>query len=114
MPPPARTGRPAVFCSSRCRKAAHEARRTHEPGAFEVKVVEQVVVEHHDLAECVARVVDSPAACRNVLRALARAAAGGTLANDSRWRPTQAAAQALIDAMATPRGRFAPPGWPRR
>ena len=57
MPPPSATGRPAVFCSGACRKAAHEARRTGAPGAFEVKVVDRVVVESHDLASCVARVI---------------------------------------------------------
>ena len=45
MPPPAGTGRPAVFCSGACRKAAHEARRTAQPGAFEVKVVDPVTLE---------------------------------------------------------------------
>src|SRR5665648_1193905 len=70
MPPPSATGRPAVFCSGTCRKAAHEARRTGAPGAFEVKVVERVVVESHDLASCVTRVIASPAACRRVLQAL--------------------------------------------
>jgi len=108
MPPPAGRGRPAVFCSGRCRKAAHEARRTAAPDAFEVKVVERVVVENHDLSECMTRVVASPAACRRVLQALTRAAADGTLGTDPKWRRTQAAAQGLVDAMTAPRGRFAP------
>ena len=109
MPSPAGRGRPAVFCSGRCRKAAHEARRTAAPDAFEVKVVERVVVEIHDLSECTTRVVTSPAACRRVLQVLARAAADGTLYTDPKWRPTQAAAQGLVDVMTAPRGRFALP-----
>jgi len=109
MPPPAGRGRPAVYCSGRCRKAAHEARRTAAPDAFEVKVVERVVVENHDLSECTSRVVASPVACSRVLQALARAAADGTLGTDPKWRRTQAAALGLADTMTAPRGRFAPP-----
>ena len=106
MPPPAGRGRPAVFCSGTCRKAAHEARRTARPDAFEVKVVERVVVESHDVAGCVEAVLASPAACRRVLRALALAARDGTLATDPRWRSTQEAALTLVDAVTAPRGRF--------
>lgn len=112
MPPPAGTGRPAIFCSGACRKAAHEARRTRAPGAFEVKVVERVVVENHDLAECTARVIASPAACRHVLQALTHLAADGTLGADPKWRPTHTAAQVLTDAMPAPSGRFPPPRRP--
>jgi len=108
MPPPAGTGRPAVFCSGACRKAAHEARRTAQPGAFEVKVVDRVVVESHDLAGCVDHVIASPAACRRVLHALTRAAADGTLGTDPKWRPTHAAALALVDAITAPRARVTP------
>lgn len=108
MPPPAGRGRPAVYCSGACRKAAHEARRTARPGAFEVKVVDRVVVESHDLAGCVNRVIDSPAACRRVLQALTRLAADGTLDTDPKWRPTRAATQALLDAITAPPARFSP------
>jgi len=114
MPPPAATGRPAIFCSGACRKAAHEARRTTAPAAFELKVVERVVVETHDLAECTARVIASPAACRYALQALAHLAGDGTLGTDPKWRPTHTAAQALIDAMTAPSGRFPPPRRPGR
>ena len=95
MPPPSATGRPAVFCSGACRKTAHEARRTGAPGAFEVKVVDRVVVESHDLAGCVARVIASPAASRRVLQALSALAADGTLGTDPKWRPTHEAAEGL-------------------
>ncbi|MGV8966852.1 MAG: hypothetical protein ACOH2F_11295 [Cellulomonas sp.] len=89
-----------------CRKAAHEARRTGAPGAFEVKVVERVVVESHDLAGCVARVIASPAACRRVLQALAALAADGTLVTDPKWRPTQEAAKALGAVVSAPTSRL--------
>jgi len=108
MPPPSATGRPAVFCSGTCRKAAHEARRTGAPGAFEVKVVERVVVESHDLASCVTRVIASPAACRRVLQALTALVADGTLGTDPKWRPTQEAAQGLVAVLTAPPGRVPP------
>jgi len=34
------TGRPRVYCSSACRKAAYEDRRAHRDGAVKVQVVE--------------------------------------------------------------------------
>jgi hypothetical protein len=107
MPPPAGTGRPAVFCSGACRKAAYEARRTAQPDAFEVKVVDRVVVESHDLSGCVEAVIASPAACRRVLAALAQLPAG-TLEHDPKWRPTHTAALALVDALVVPPGRVPP------
>jgi hypothetical protein len=106
MPPPSATGRPAVFCSGACRKAAHEARRTGARGAFEVKVVDRVVVESHDLAGCVARVIASPAASRRVLQALTALADDGTLGTDPKWRPTQDAATSLVAAVSAPPSRL--------
>ncbi len=114
LPPPAGRGRPAVFCSGACRKAAHEARRTAAPGAFEVKVVDRVVVESHDLTECVARVVASPSACRHVLAALTRLAGDGTLGADPKWRPAHTATQSLVDAITAPPGRVPAPRWTGR
>jgi hypothetical protein len=108
MPPPAGTGRPAVLCSGACRKAAHEARRTAQPDAFTVKVVDRVVVESHDLPGCVEAVIASPAACRRVLQALTALAGDGTLEHDPKWRPTHTAALALVDALAAPRARVTP------
>jgi len=108
MPPPSATGRPAVFCSGTCRKAAHEARRTGAPSAFQVKVVDRVVVESHDLSGCVTRVIASPAACRRVLQALTGLAADGTLGTDPKWRPTQGAAQGFVAVLTAPVGRVPP------
>lgn len=115
MPPPAPTGRPAVYCSPACRKAAHEARRTSKPGAFTVKVVDRVVVESHDLSGCVEAVIASPTACRRVLQALA-ALPAGALVHDPKWARTHTAALALADALVAPPGRVPPPrttGWLR-
>lgn len=39
------TGRPRVYCSPACRKAAHEDRRANRDGAVQVQVVERVVTE---------------------------------------------------------------------
>ena len=39
------TGRPRVYCSPACRKAAYEDRRAHRDGAVKVQVVEKVVTE---------------------------------------------------------------------
>ncbi|MGV1006471.1 MAG: hypothetical protein ACOYEV_17270 [Candidatus Nanopelagicales bacterium] len=39
------TGRPRIYCSPACRKAAYEDRRAHRDGAVKVQVVERVVTE---------------------------------------------------------------------
>ena len=39
------TGRPRLYCSPACRKAAYEDRRAHRDGAVKVQVVEKVVSE---------------------------------------------------------------------
>ena len=39
------TGRPRVYCSPACRKAAYEDRRAHRDGAVKVQVVEKLVTE---------------------------------------------------------------------
>ena len=83
MPPPAGTGRPAVFCSGACHKAAHETRRTARPGAFEVKVVDRVAVDSHDLPGCVKAVIAS-------------------MQHDPKSRRTYTAALALVDALTAP------------
>lgn len=102
MPAPLGRGRPAVYCSGACRKAAHEARRTGKPDAFEVKTVDRIVVEEHDLTECVNRVIASPAACRRVLRALVNLSLDGPLRHEPKWDSTLTAAQSLGDALAVP------------
>lgn len=39
------TGRPRVYCTPACRKAAYEDRRAHRVGAVKVQVVEKIVTE---------------------------------------------------------------------
>ncbi len=102
MSAPLGRGRPAVYCTGACRKAAHEARRTGKPDAFEVKIVEREIVVEHDLTECVNRVIASPAACRRVLHALVNLSLDGPLRNDSKWDSTLTAAHSLGDALAVP------------
>lgn len=43
MPQPRHTGRPATWCSDRCKRAAYEERRAAVNGAIAVKIVEKVV-----------------------------------------------------------------------
>ena len=91
----ASTGRPRLFCGSRCRKASYEDRRARKPEAFQVRVVERTVVETvesistvdegHDIIECVRRVCESPRAVTNVLMALNDVVQSGTIRFDGRW-----------------------------
>ena len=39
------TGRPRLYCSPACRKAAYEDRRAHRDGAVTVQIVERLVTE---------------------------------------------------------------------
>lgn len=70
MPTSASTGRPRVYCSPACRKAAYEERRARKPEATRVRLVEQQVVEtlEHDITECARRVAESPRGVANVLK----------------------------------------------
>jgi endogenous inhibitor of DNA gyrase (YacG/DUF329 family) len=77
---PRRPGRPRRWCSARCRRAASEERRAADSGAIAIRYVEtEVSIEAH-----VEAVLDSPAACRRVLRELGERAAGGQLKH-ARW-----------------------------
>src|SRR5215207_222808 len=93
---PARgTGRPATWCSQACRRAAYEDRRAASGGAVAVRVVDRVGGVDHDLNECAARVIGSPAASRRVLQAMASLARDGTLSGHSKWSGTVIAAERL-------------------
>jgi len=54
LPTPASTGRPKLYCSAACRKAAYEDRRAKRPGAVGVQLVEKLITEQvaHPPAEC--------------------------------------------------------------
>jgi hypothetical protein len=53
--------------------------------AIALQVVERVTAVEHDLDECVKRVLDSPAACRHVLRGLLEPARLAQLDREARW-----------------------------
>lgn len=104
LPAAAATGRPRVFCSPACRKAAYEDRRARKPEAFQIRVVEHIIErtietistidEGHDLPECVRRAAASPRAVTNILVVLAGMARTGILQHDPRWAP---AVRAIAD-----------------
>lgn len=93
------TGRPPIWCSQRCRRAAYEERRAAATGAIGLEVIDRVETVDHSLNECAARVLDSSTACRNVLQVLARMIADGTITPYGRWGSTHAAAGALVHAL---------------
>lgn len=69
------TGRPRVYCSPACRKAAYEDRRAHREDAVKVQVVERVVTEirerlievPHPRSDCVRSVLADDDAMFRVL-----------------------------------------------
>jgi len=102
MPQPRRTGRPATWCSDRCKRAAYEERRAAANGAIAVKIVEKVLEQDaHGLNECTNRVSESPVACRRVLDHLAALARTDQL-HDPKWDSTVRSLTNLIVAL-TPR-----------
>jgi endogenous inhibitor of DNA gyrase (YacG/DUF329 family) len=79
-PAPRRAGRPRRWCSARCRRAASEERRAAAAGAIAIEYVQaEVTLDDH-----VHAVLDSPAACRRIVRTLRERDQAGTL-SDARW-----------------------------
>lgn len=75
-----RAGRPRRWCSVNCRRAASEERRAAAAGAIGIEYVQtEVTLDDH-----VRAVLDSPAACRRVVRTLRERDEAGTL-SDARW-----------------------------
>jgi len=64
-----------------------------------VRVVERVKDVEHDLTQCAARVIGSPAASRRVLQAMATLARDGTLSSHPKWSGTLTAADRLCEAL---------------
>jgi hypothetical protein len=109
---PPRPGRPPLWCSQRCRRAAYEERRAANNGAVGVRIeirdkpveriVERVRVETMiaapTAAEAAAIVLRSPRACRTVLEALAAEAVAGRL-DAGAHAPTLRAATVLLRAL---------------
>lgn len=96
------TGRPARWCSQRCRRAAYEERRAAAAGAVavEVELVETVTTTEHGLDECVRRVQASPVAVRKVLTHLTKLLAEDGL-RDPKWASTVDSAVVLARAVGT-------------
>lgn len=89
------TGRPRVWCSQTCRRAAYEERRAADAGAIAVRVVERIEIRELTLAACVDRTIESPTGCRRVVEALARRARDGEL-SDAQWESTRRAISILV------------------
>jgi hypothetical protein len=98
------TGRPAVWCSQGCRRAAYEERRAAARGAIAIAVVERPSIVEHNLTECVARVTRSPAACRRVLQTLTTLAENQNILTDPKWESTIRVAEKLDAAIKRHRG----------
>lgn len=98
------TGRPAKWCSPRCRRAAYEERRAAASGAIGLQIVETILVKDgHDLSGCAERVIASPAACRRVLQALSDLARAEELQYDAKWQGTMRAVAELADVLVNRR-----------
>ncbi len=95
LPASASTGRPRVYCTPACRKAAYEDRRAGREGAVRVQLVDRVIVQTierierrpHPPAECVTMVLADPALTRKVLIGLSRQIGSKriTPADDAFW-----------------------------
>jgi endogenous inhibitor of DNA gyrase (YacG/DUF329 family) len=97
------TGRPPIWCSQPCRRAAYEERRAAARGAIAVKVVDRVDTHEHPIGTCVDRTLASPAGCRRVVYELARLGRERTLQSDPKWESTyNAIRNGLMDALFTP------------
>lgn len=95
LPASASTGRPRVYCTPACRKAAYEDRRAGRENAVKVQLVDRVIVQtververvQHPPAECVTMVLADPALARKVLIGLSRQVGSKriTPAHDAFW-----------------------------
>lgn len=101
-------GRPPIWCSQACRRAAYEERRAAARGAIAVEVVERIETLEHPIGTCVDRTLASPAGCRRVVYELARLAHEGTLQSDPKWESAyNAISNGLMDALYMPMSRRA-------
>jgi hypothetical protein len=109
---PPKPGRPSLWCSQQCRRAAYEERRAAKTGAVAVRIevvekpveriVERVRIETRVVpstpAEAAQIVMRSPRACRTVLESLAAEVDSGRLSAGAH-APTVRAAQLLLASM---------------
>ena len=68
-------------------------------------------IVEHDLATCVDRVAQSPAACRRLLRALADRERLRDLATELRWEPTRYELSRLVETLSQEIARSSPRRW---
>jgi hypothetical protein len=111
------TGRPRVYCSAACRKAAYEDRRAGRGNAVKVQLVDRVIVQtiervervQHPPAECVTTVLADPALTRKVLIGLSRQVGSKriTPADDAFW-DLVTSVQFLSEAFARAANRAGP------
>lgn len=94
-------GRPRRWCSQSCRRLASEERRAAEGGGNAVTYIKEPI----SLDEHVRAVLDSPGACRRVLRGLADRESRRELA-DAKW-------SGVADELARLRRAGQPPRWRR-
>ena len=96
-------GRPPIWCSQVCRRAAYEERRAADQGAIAVEIIDRIQTLEHPIGTCVDRTMTSPAGCRRVVYELARLAREGTLQSDPKWDSTyNAIRNGLMDALYLP------------
>lgn len=115
------TGRPRIYCSPACRKAAYEDRRAHRDGAVKVQIVERVVTEvrerridvPHPRSECIRELFANDDALVNVIWALIEAVRGG---EDPAFSPEQSRfwdlynnTEVLYEALVKRVASYAPP-----
>lgn len=69
---PKTTGRPRLYCSPACRKAAYEDRRAKRPGAVQVQLVEKIITEQvaHSEGDCVHTVLSHHGRTGEVIKGL--------------------------------------------
>lgn len=96
---PNATGRPPIWCSQGCRRAAYEERRAAAGGAIGIKVVDRIHTLEHPIKVCVNRTIGSPVGCRRVISELAQLAWEGSLQSDPKWATTSTALIELIYAI---------------
>ena len=80
VPDRPKAGRPRRWCSSDCRRRASEERRAAEAGRTAITFIKETA----SLDEHVRAVLESPSACRRILRELADRDTRGEL-HDAKW-----------------------------
>jgi predicted nucleic acid-binding Zn ribbon protein len=98
-----RMGRPPIWCSHACRRAASEERRASRHGAIAIRVVDRVHVREHPLTACVDHTMPSPVGCRRVVHALAQLARNRQLRTDPKWAAARTAVEGLMVDLAPSR-----------